>query len=190
MTESNCQQSIVQQLLPRTVMGDRAAIDAVLRHTCDRLTSLTRRMLGDFQRSPLGGDRRCAPECHAAPGDGAADVKPVTARDFLALAALQIRRELIDLARRFYGPEGIRRQPGEQGPEDSQTPGPSTRAISRHEPAHWPSGLSFISRSASPGRRARGGRLAVLPGPVPGRGGGGAEHIRAHRAATVAHGSV
>ena len=34
-------------------------------------------------------------------------VKPATPREFLALASLQIRRELIDLARRCYGPEGI-----------------------------------------------------------------------------------
>ncbi len=141
MTESNCQQSIVQQLLPRAVMGDRAAIDAVLRHTCDRLTSLTRRMLGDFQRV-----RRWAETDDVLQNamlrlvTALRDVKPVTARDFLALAALQIRRELIDLARRFYGPEGIGANQESRAPEDSHHPGPEHKGDLSHEPsslAQW-----------------------------------------------------
>jgi RNA polymerase sigma-70 factor (ECF subfamily) len=35
------------------------------------------------------------------------DVKPESPRQFFALAALQIRRELIDLARKYRGPEGL-----------------------------------------------------------------------------------
>ena len=35
------------------------------------------------------------------------DVSPETPRQFFALAALQIRRELIDLARKYRGPEGL-----------------------------------------------------------------------------------
>ncbi len=34
------------------------------------------------------------------------DIKPETVRDFFGLAALQIRRELIDLTRHYYGPQG------------------------------------------------------------------------------------
>ena len=34
-------------------------------------------------------------------------VKPTSAGKFYGLAALQIRRELIDLARRYFGPRGI-----------------------------------------------------------------------------------
>jgi RNA polymerase sigma factor (sigma-70 family) len=36
-----------------------------------------------------------------------ADVRPSSVRDFFRLAALHIRRELIDLARRYFGPQGI-----------------------------------------------------------------------------------
>jgi RNA polymerase sigma factor (sigma-70 family) len=43
-------------------------------------------------------------------------VTPPTARDFFRLAAAQVRRELIDLARRYYGPEG-------QGAHHSTRPG-------------------------------------------------------------------
>jgi RNA polymerase sigma-70 factor (ECF subfamily) len=35
------------------------------------------------------------------------DVQPQTPRDFLGLATLQIRRELIDLARHYYGAAGL-----------------------------------------------------------------------------------
>jgi RNA polymerase sigma factor (sigma-70 family) len=35
------------------------------------------------------------------------DVQPGSVRDFFALAAQQIRRELIDLARHYYGPQGL-----------------------------------------------------------------------------------
>ena len=34
------------------------------------------------------------------------DVKPALLRDFYRLAAVQVRRELIDLARHYYGPQG------------------------------------------------------------------------------------
>ena len=44
-------------------------------------------------------------------------VKPTTSRDFLALATLQIRRELLDLARHYYGPEGIGANHDSQGHE-------------------------------------------------------------------------
>lgn len=39
-----------------------------------------------------------------------ATVSPETPRKFYGLAAIQIRRELIDLARRFFGPEGLATQ--------------------------------------------------------------------------------
>jgi RNA polymerase sigma factor (sigma-70 family) len=34
-------------------------------------------------------------------------VQPASVRDFLGLAALEIRRELLDLARHFYGSQGV-----------------------------------------------------------------------------------
>ncbi len=108
MSHSSSQHVILQQLLQRAAAGEESAVAALLQHSCDRLTHLTRRMLGDFQRVRRWVDT----------GDvlqnallrlltALRDVKPRTPRDFLALATLQIRRELIDLARHFYGPEGI-----------------------------------------------------------------------------------
>jgi RNA polymerase sigma-70 factor (ECF subfamily) len=130
---------MMQQLLPGAVAGDDAAIDALLRHCGERLTLLTRRMLGDFQRV-----RRWAETDDVLQSallrlvNAVRAVKPATSRDFLALATLQIRRELIDLARRYYGPEGIGANHDSRGNQDSQLPADPPDV--RHEPsslAQW-----------------------------------------------------
>src|SRR5204862_1463532 len=98
MTDSNSRISIMQDLLPRAVAGDEAAIDTLLRHCGDRLTALTRRMLGDFQRVRRWAETDDVLQNALVRLLGALrSVKPQPARDFLGLATLQIRRELIDL---------------------------------------------------------------------------------------------
>jgi len=54
MLDANSRQLTTQCLLRRAAAGDEAAVDALLRHSCDRLTRLTRRMLGDFRRVRKG----------------------------------------------------------------------------------------------------------------------------------------
>jgi RNA polymerase sigma-70 factor (ECF subfamily) len=108
MTDANNHPQMTQVLLTRAATGDEAAIDALLRHSCDRLTRLTRRMLGDFPRVKRWAETGDVLQSALLRLLNALrSVKPATPRDFLALAALQIRRELIDLARQFHGPEGI-----------------------------------------------------------------------------------
>jgi RNA polymerase sigma-70 factor (ECF subfamily) len=108
MTDSDSQPSMMQQFLPRAIAGDEAALDALLRYNCDRLTSLTRRMLGDFRRV-----RRWTETADVLQNallrlvSALQEAKPQTSREFLALATLQIRRELLDLARKYYGPHGM-----------------------------------------------------------------------------------
>jgi RNA polymerase sigma factor (sigma-70 family) len=67
-------------------------------------------------------------------------VRPQTSRDFLALATLQIRRELLDLVRHYYGPQGIGANQDSRGQQDSQNFGPADKADVRDEPsslAQW-----------------------------------------------------
>jgi RNA polymerase sigma-70 factor (ECF subfamily) len=104
--------------------GDRAAADALLRAVCGRLETLAHRML------------RADPHVHrwAETGDvlqsalvrllrSLQSVTPASMRAFYGLAGEQIRRELIDLARRFYGPEGIgARHDSQAGQQSWQTP--------------------------------------------------------------------
>src|SRR5258708_8752397 len=108
MGDSNSRSAILQQLLPRAVTGDEAAMEALLRHCGDRLTILTRRMLGDFQRLRRWVETDDVLQSALVRLLGALrSVRPQTPRDFFSLASLQIRRELIDLARHFYGRQCI-----------------------------------------------------------------------------------
>jgi RNA polymerase sigma-70 factor (ECF subfamily) len=140
MSDSNSPQTMTQQLLREAVAGDEAAVEALLRHSGDRLTRLTRRMLGDFRRVKRWADTDdVLQNALLRLLSALRDVKPETPRDFLALAALQIRRELIDLARRFYGPEGIGAN-HDSAAADAQGPGPKDKADARQEPsalAQW-----------------------------------------------------
>ncbi|MSQ95792.1 MAG: sigma-70 family RNA polymerase sigma factor [Gemmataceae bacterium] len=131
----------MQHLLPGAVDGDQAAVDALLRHYAERLTILTRRMLGDFQRVRRWAETDDVLQNALVRLVGAlGSVKPQTSRDFLGLATLQIRRELIDLARHYYGPEGLGANHESHGKDDSQHPHPAEKSDVRDEPsslAQW-----------------------------------------------------
>jgi RNA polymerase sigma factor (sigma-70 family) len=141
MSDSNSRQTMTHQLLREAVAGDQAAVEALLRHSGDRLTRLTRRMLGDFRRVKRWADTDdVLQNALLRLLSALRDVKPETPRAFLALAALQIRRELLDLARRFYGPEGIGANHDSTAAADAQGAGAKDRADARQEPstlAQW-----------------------------------------------------
>lgn len=88
--------------------GDVTARNEVIAHACDRLRTLTHRMLQGFKRV-----RRWAESDDVLQNSllrlnrALADIQPESSRQFYALAAQQIRRELLDLARQQFGPEGI-----------------------------------------------------------------------------------
>ena len=135
MIDTNSQLSMMQQLLPRAVAGDEAAVDALLRHCSERLTLLTRRMLGDFQRVRRWAETDDVLQNAMVRLVGALrSVKPLTPREFLGLATLQIRRELLDLARHYYGPEGIGANHDSRGNTDS--------AVDKSDVRHEPSSLA------------------------------------------------
>jgi RNA polymerase sigma-70 factor (ECF subfamily) len=87
--------------------GDPAARDELIRAACERLTRLARKMLRDggrLHRWEETGDvlQAALMRLHRA----LAQIAPGTPREFYRLAALQMRRELIDLARHHDGPAG------------------------------------------------------------------------------------
>src|SRR5262245_1354885 len=136
MADTNSRVSLMQLMLPRAVAGDGAALDTLLAHCGERLTALTRRMLGDFRRVRRWAQTDDVLQSALVRLLGALrSVQPQTPRDFLALATLQIRRELIDLARHYYGPEGIGANQESHAPADSQGAGPRDPSDIRHEPA-------------------------------------------------------
>jgi len=108
MLDDSRQTVRLQGWLERLHVGDEAALDELLRHAGDRLEKLTRQMLrahpavrrwaetGDVLQGALMRLVRALRQVH-----------PASLRDFFALATQQVRRELVDLARRFYGPHGV-----------------------------------------------------------------------------------
>ena len=102
------QTAVIQGWVDRLRTGDDSARAALLDCTCDRLARIARKMLKGYpgvnrweqtsdvlQNSLIRLDRALKA------------IAPTTARDFFRLAAVQIRRELIDLSRSYYGPQGL-----------------------------------------------------------------------------------
>jgi RNA polymerase sigma factor (sigma-70 family) len=86
----------------RLQAGDRAALNELLRHTCARLERLARKMLRKFPavRNLVQTDdvlQNALMRLMRA----LESVRPGSTRDFFGLAAEQMRRELLDLARYF-----------------------------------------------------------------------------------------
>jgi RNA polymerase sigma factor (sigma-70 family) len=108
MAESSWKTHELQGWLQRMQAGDRGGLDELLRHACDRLQRLARRMLGDHPAV-----KRWAQTDDVLQGAllrlarALESIQPASMRDFFALATQQIRRELVDLARHYYGPHGL-----------------------------------------------------------------------------------
>ena len=132
----------VQQCLDRLRAGDAAARRDLLNSVCDRLTQLTRAMLRDYPRVKRWEQtddvlQNALLRLYRA----LQDVTPPTVRDFYRLATLQIRRELIDLARHHYGPEGAGRKHATNAgvAESGESFHPAYEGVDR---AHGPPGLA------------------------------------------------
>jgi RNA polymerase sigma-70 factor (ECF subfamily) len=109
----------LQQCLDRLRRGDESARQELLAGACTRLTELTRTMLQDYRRLKRWEQtddvlQNALVRLHRT----LQDVTPPSLRDFYRLAALQIRRELIDLARHYFGPEGCGRHHHTNAAED------------------------------------------------------------------------
>src|SRR5580704_17424795 len=93
----------VQGSLDRLRSGDCGARDHLVRHACGRLERLTRKLLMNYP-----GVHRWAQTDDVLQNalvrllSALKDLAPTTVRDFYALSALQIRRELLDLARHYF----------------------------------------------------------------------------------------
>ncbi|MCY2936574.1 MAG: sigma-70 family RNA polymerase sigma factor [Planctomycetota bacterium] len=112
----------LQNLINRGLNGDSTANDDLLAHACERLLRLTRKMFHAypslrrweqtddvFQNSML--------RLH----DALAAKQVTSVRHFFNLAGLQIRRELIDLGRHHYGPQGAaKKHHTDHQPSDNQ----------------------------------------------------------------------
>lgn len=104
------QADLLDRIIERLNQGDETARQQLLNATCQRLLHLTRKIKRGYHRVSRWEEtddvfQRAAMRLYRA-------LEHVTINDsqhFLRLAATQIRRELIELARRLDGPHGLDR---------------------------------------------------------------------------------
>jgi RNA polymerase sigma factor (sigma-70 family) len=129
-------------LVQRVADGDVKARGELIAHACGRLERLVRSQLRTFpavRRWDETGDvtNNVVLRLHRA----LEHVRPKNVREFFALSGTMIRRELIDLKRHYYGPEGLganyatklstaggETRSQDQEPVTNETDDPSTRA--------------------------------------------------------------
>ena len=100
--------TVIQGCIDRLRGGDESARAALLDCAAGRLARLARKMLKGYPgvaRWEQGDD--VAQNALIRLDRALRAVTPPTARDFFRLAAAQVRRELIDLARHYQGPRGL-----------------------------------------------------------------------------------
>jgi len=109
------------ELLQRTRAGDLPAREELFRLVCGRLERLAGKMLRNYPRVGRWAQVEDVVQNVALRLlRSLQEIRPQSAREFFALAAELIRRELIDLARHFYGAEGIGAHHDSQVIGDSQ----------------------------------------------------------------------
>jgi RNA polymerase sigma factor (sigma-70 family) len=108
MSDSSVHTTLLQMWVQRIQAGDREARDELLRQVAGRLEELTRKMLRRFPRVHRWVDTEdVLQNASMRLLRSLEEVQPASMRCFFGLAAEQIRRELLDLTRHFYGPEGL-----------------------------------------------------------------------------------
>jgi RNA polymerase sigma factor (sigma-70 family) len=141
MTDPTLSTSHLHRCLDGMEAGHRSASDDLLRSAGPRLERLAREMLRRFP-----GVRRWADTDDVVQNAtlrllrALQAVRPADTREFFNLAAEQIRRELLDLARHFYGPWGEgANHASVQGPVDAESAGgaPPDRADDADELERW-----------------------------------------------------
>jgi RNA polymerase sigma-70 factor (ECF subfamily) len=137
-----------QSLVDAVRRGDPRAREILLAHASDRLLVLTRRMFRGrpgLQRWEQTDDvfQNAMLRLHRALGEAS----PESVRHFFNLAAVQIRRELIDLGRKYFGPHGIgRNHHTDHQPGDEQG---GTLHTLESEPADFAEWTEFHERAQS-----------------------------------------
>jgi RNA polymerase sigma-70 factor (ECF subfamily) len=114
--------SELRRLVSRWQGGDRTALDDLLRRVHDRLRQLARQMLRDFGRVRRWADTDDVLQNALLRLTRALEQwQPASTRDFYQMAATQLRRELLDLARYHARREraGLR-PPGDEIPEQAE----------------------------------------------------------------------
>jgi RNA polymerase sigma-70 factor (ECF subfamily) len=116
----------LQGWIARLQAGDPGARDALLGAAGDRLRELARRMLQTYPRVRRWEEtddvlQNALVRLYRT----LKDVPPASVGDFLRLAALNIRRELLDLVKHYYGPQGQGAHHASIDPDQETSPEPA-----------------------------------------------------------------
>jgi RNA polymerase sigma factor (sigma-70 family) len=138
MADAACSSTQIQLRLGFLPADDKTARDELLRVAYERLSRLARKMLQSYP-----GVRRWAQTEDILQSAALRlwrsleQVRPESVRGFISLAAVQTRRELIDLARYYDGLQGSgRHRAGRIGSDGSgDTPGPPDPGSDTDDPA-------------------------------------------------------
>ena len=127
-----------QDLIDRGLDGDAAAHETLLHHPCDRLLRLTRKMFHgypDLRRWEQTDDvfQNSMLRLHRA----LAEVQVESVRHFFNLAAVQVRREPLDLAKHHFGPEGAANHHTDGQPADDEGGSLHDRAEEPEDVSGW-----------------------------------------------------
>jgi RNA polymerase sigma-70 factor (ECF subfamily) len=130
MTTVNSQSAEIQQWLDRLRAGDDSARAQLVACARQHMERLTRKMLRSWERVHRWEQtpdvlQNASVRMYRA----LAECRPASAVEFFRLAATSIRRELQDLARHYYGPQG--------DGANHATPNVRTHGVSVEESATW-----------------------------------------------------
>jgi RNA polymerase sigma-70 factor (ECF subfamily) len=120
MADPSSQTLLIQSYLDRLRDGDETARGELLECAIERLRGLARKMLRAYPRVHRWEEtddvlQNAALRLHRTLGQ----ITPATPRDFFRVAALNIRRELLDLAKHYFGPHGQGAKHASGRPADS-----------------------------------------------------------------------
>jgi RNA polymerase sigma-70 factor (ECF subfamily) len=129
----------LEELIRRMNAGDPDVRDELIARAYDRMRRLTRKMLQDFSRVHRWEETDdVLHEALVRLMSALKDVPLSSPEQFFRLAATQVRRELLDLTRHYYGPLGLGANHASDlpGADADSTPRPEyERATSTFEPS-------------------------------------------------------
>jgi RNA polymerase sigma-70 factor (ECF subfamily) len=146
MADPSTQTAQIQACLDRLRGGDEAARAELLGCACDRLRNLARKMLKRYPKVHRWEQTDDVLQNATLRLHRTLQQLPVeTSRHFFRLASLHLRRELLDLAKHYYGPLGQGARHATAGPDDSATPGEDSEAAGPADLSGEPSRLAAWS---------------------------------------------
>jgi RNA polymerase sigma-70 factor (ECF subfamily) len=151
--------TVIQACIDRLRGGDESARAALLDCAAGRLARLARKMLKGYPGVARWEQTDDVLQNALVRLDRALRaVAPPTARDFFRLAAEQVRRELIDLARHYQGPRGLGAHHATRAGRDGSADGAALAAESpetTYDPGRLASWAEFHAAVAALGEADR-----------------------------------